>query len=92
MPQQGIAWRDSFEIKLLLWLCLVKVVRNRYYLRMARPPKVSQRAVAELVSQVGRIAYGDGFIQGLTESDFYFAAKANRSLDELSAQHKGETI
>ncbi len=31
-------------------------------------------------------------IKGLTESDFYFAAKADRALEESSAQDKGETI
>jgi len=31
-------------------------------------------------------------IQGLTESDFYFAAKADRALEELGADDHGVTI
>ena len=31
-------------------------------------------------------------IQGLTESDYYFAGKADRALEELNAQDKGEMI
>ena len=55
---------------------------------MARPPKVSQRAVAELVSQVGRIAHGDGFVEGLTPAQWtalrYFS-RANRFSRTVSA-------
>jgi DNA-binding MarR family transcriptional regulator len=55
---------------------------------MACPPKVSQRAVAELVSQVGRIAYGEGFVEGLTPAQWtalrYFS-RANRFSRTVSA-------
>lgn len=51
-------------------------------------PKVSERAIAELVAQVGRIAYGDGFTEGLTPAQWtalrYFS-RANRFSRTVSA-------
>jgi DNA-binding MarR family transcriptional regulator len=48
---------------------------------MAHQPKASERAVAELVTQVGRITYGDAFTEGLTPAQWtalrYFS-RANR--------------
>ena len=55
---------------------------------MAEPPKVSRRAVAELVAQIGRIAYGDGLPEGLTPAQWtalrYFS-RANRFSRTVSA-------
>ena len=55
---------------------------------MPKSPKTSERAVAELVAQLGRIAYGDGFTEGLTQAQWtalrYFA-RANRFSKTVSA-------
>ncbi len=66
---------------------------------MAFANKVADRAEAEGHHPDLYIAWGQcrlevwtHKIQGLTESDYYFAAKADRALEELSAQDKGETI
>jgi DNA-binding MarR family transcriptional regulator len=55
---------------------------------MPDQPKVSDRAIAELVAQVGRLAYGDGFAAGLTPAQWtalrYFS-RANRFSRTVSA-------
>ena len=55
---------------------------------MSVPAKVSERAVAELVAQLGRMAYGDGFVDGLTPAQWpalrYFS-RANRFSRTVSA-------
>ena len=55
---------------------------------MSHTPKVSQRAVAELVAQLGRTAYGEGFVDGLTPAQWtalrYFS-RANRFSRTVSA-------
>ncbi|MFQ5937134.1 MAG: MarR family winged helix-turn-helix transcriptional regulator [Acidiferrobacterales bacterium] len=55
---------------------------------MSDPAKVSERAVAELVAQLGRMAYGDGFVEGLTPAQWtalrYFS-RANRFSRSVSA-------
>ncbi|MFQ6004250.1 MAG: MarR family winged helix-turn-helix transcriptional regulator [Woeseia sp.] len=49
---------------------------------------MSERAVAELVAQLGRMAYGDGFVDGLTPAQWtalrYFS-RANRFSRTVSA-------
>ena len=66
---------------------------------MAFANKVAERAEVEGHHPDLYIAWGrcrvevwTHKIHGLTESDFYFAAKADRALEESSAQDKGETI
>lgn len=48
---------------------------------MSKQAKVSERTVAELLSRIGRTAYGDGFAEGLTPAQWtalrYFS-RANR--------------
>ncbi len=55
---------------------------------MPDQPKVSERAIAELVAQVGRLAYGDEFAAGLTPAQWtalrYFSS-ANRFSRTVSA-------
>lgn len=55
---------------------------------MSGPAKVSERAVAELVAQLGRMAYGHGFVDGLTPAQWtalrYFS-RANRFSRTVSA-------
>ena len=55
---------------------------------MPDQPKVSERTIAELVAQVGRLAYGDGFAAGLTPVQWtalrYFS-RANRFSRTVSA-------
>ena len=66
---------------------------------MAFANKVADRAEAEGHHPDLYIAWGrcrveiwTHKIQGLTESDFYFAAKADRALEELGADDHGVTI
>jgi len=66
---------------------------------MAFANKVAERAEAEDHHPNLYIAWGKcqveiwtHKIQGLTESDFYFAAKADRALEQHSAESDGETI
>ena len=79
---------DSSETKLLSYYRLVKVVRKRYHRVVPDSPKISGRIVAELVAQLGRIPYGDGFTEGLTQAQWtalrYFA-RANRFSRTVSA-------
>jgi len=55
---------------------------------MSDQSKISERSVAALVAQVGRIAYGDGFSEGLTQTQWtalrYFGG-ANRFSRTISA-------
>ena len=55
---------------------------------MPEKPATSERAVAELVARLGRIVYGDGFIEGLTPAQWtalrYFS-RANRFSRTISA-------
>ena len=66
---------------------------------MAFANKVAERAEVEGHHPDLYIAWGrcrvevwTHKIRGLTESDFYFAAKADRAVEESSAQDIGETI
>lgn len=67
---------------------LVNVVWNRYYPSMIAENHSSERVVAELVAQLGRIAHGEGLIGGLTPAQWtvlrYFA-RANRYSRTVSA-------
>jgi len=60
---------------------LVKIVFKRYYMQMQRSLKMNSRAIAELVFHLGRIASGEGLVEGLTAAQWaalrYFA-QANR--------------
>lgn len=55
---------------------------------MSKRPATNERAVAELVTRLGRIVYGDGFIEGLTPAQWtalrYFS-RANRFSRTVSA-------
>ena len=55
---------------------------------MVEPAKDSQRNVAELITQLARIVYGDGFAEGLTSAQWtalrYFS-RANRFSRTVSA-------
>jgi DNA-binding MarR family transcriptional regulator len=60
---------------------LVKIGFKRYYLHMTKELKMNSRAIAELVFHLGRIATGEGLVEGLTAAQWaalrYFA-QANR--------------
>ena len=55
---------------------------------MLKKREISERTVAELVAQLGRIAYGEGFAEGLTPAQWtalrYFS-RANRFSQTVSA-------
>jgi DNA-binding MarR family transcriptional regulator len=55
---------------------------------MGDQPKVNERDLAELVAQISRTAYGDGFVEGLTPAQWtalrYFS-RANRFSRTVSA-------
>ncbi len=62
-------------------LYVVNVIFKRYYQHMIKELKMNSRAIAELVFHLGRIASGEGFVEGLTAAQWavlrYFA-HANR--------------
>ena len=55
---------------------------------MGDQPEVNERDLAELVARIGRTAYGDGFVEGLTPTQWtalrYFS-RANRFSRSVSA-------
>jgi DNA-binding MarR family transcriptional regulator len=57
------------------------MVLSRYYLPVARKSTAPERAVAELIEQVGRSAYTDAFIGGLNPAQWAtlrYVGRANR--------------
>jgi DNA-binding MarR family transcriptional regulator len=60
---------------------LVNIVFKRYYISMIKELEMNSRAIAELVFHLGRIASGEGLVEGLTAAQWgvlrYFA-QANR--------------
>ena len=80
--------RFNSETKLKYRSKLVKIVWKRYDFPVAEPGDVNQRFVAELVAQLGRMAHGDGFVDGLTSAQWtalrYFS-RANRFSRTVSA-------
>jgi DNA-binding MarR family transcriptional regulator len=60
---------------------LVNMVAKRYYMNIIKELTMNSRAIAELVFHLGRIASGEGLVEGLTAAQWavlrYFA-QANR--------------
>ncbi len=78
----------SCETKLNQLPSLVKIVWERYYSAMAAGPEISQRALAELVAQLGRMGYRDVDTGGLTPAQWTalrFFSRVNRFSRNVSA-------
>ncbi len=67
---------------------VVKLVRQRYHPLMVERAASSATVAAEMMAHLGRLAYGEGFVRGLTAAQWtalrYFA-RANRFSRTVSA-------
>lgn len=84
----GVSLSESCESKLSYLTLGCKMILSRYHLTMVEKRPVSERAMVELIEQLGRCAYGGTFTAGLNPAQWtalrYFG-RANRFSRTVSA-------
>ena len=72
---------QSCEYSIVSKLSIVNIILIRYYICLQKELKMNSHSIAELVFHLGRIASGEGLVEGLTAAQWavlrYFA-QANR--------------